>query len=174
MKLTIYHAATDGPNCGIESHAFATEAERNDWLKEVMLESLGPVKDSFSPSNEEAACRELIAIGKIGDAFCLFEDHLKDPLDTYALDITEIEVPDPQPPKYYAVTGRIPGDSEDSVYCFDRIQRHEAKSLFTTRILEDTDFKTVEDCEATLGSAPFINVVLESDSPIRVAYECPS
>lgn len=73
---------------------------------------------------------------------------------------------------YYAVTGRIPGDDEDTCLAFGPCKnRDQAIQVFKVRMIFDDKGLTSEDCralEAEHGTAVFVNAILCSASPITV------
>jgi hypothetical protein len=92
MKLTIHHVAMDGPNSGTESFVFPTEAALHAWMRSCIEHEL----EGTSAEQEHVdAIRECLATGEISEAWDIFEEHLKDPLETYAIEQTEIDVPLP-------------------------------------------------------------------------------
>lgn len=89
MKLTLHHAAVDG-KCGTESHLFPTQAALQAWLRSIIEDAL---EHTSADEEHTTAIRQHLAAGEIDDAWSIFEEHLKDPLETYALDQTGIEIP---------------------------------------------------------------------------------
>lgn len=71
--------------------------------------------------------------------------------------------------RYYAVTGRIPGDDEDSMYVFHVASREEAVALFTDEIYSETTCpeETRANVVKAHGQAVYINTVVVSDSSIE-------
>lgn len=73
--------------------------------------------------------------------------------------------------RYWAVTGRIPGDDEDSLYVFHVATREEALEAFAEAMWEDEpDAETARDAVIREHGQPvFWNSVVVSDSPIHEA-----
>ena len=76
-------------------------------------------------------------------------------------------------PKYWAVTGRIPGDDEDSVYLCETTSRAVAVRHFDRSIWDDVS--TPESyradrarCRKQYGDTTYINSVMSSDTPITI------
>jgi hypothetical protein len=71
--------------------------------------------------------------------------------------------------QYYAVTGRIPGDDEDSIYVVRAVSRGTAIDAFEEALWEyelDREARQ-EELEREVGRHTFINSVVVSDTPIK-------
>lgn len=68
---------------------------------------------------------------------------------------------------YYAVTGRILFDDEDSIFVFSAKNAEDAMKIFEQRIIE-ADGRTVKQLKAANegSTGVIVNAVLVSDSPI--------
>jgi len=74
--------------------------------------------------------------------------------------------------KYYAVTGRIPGDDEDTVLCVGQHpDKGSAIDSFTAELLElgCIDEEHTENLRQEYGTSVFINSIVSSDSRIEDA-----
>lgn len=71
--------------------------------------------------------------------------------------------------RYWAVTGRIPGDDEDTLYVFHVATLNEAMDAFAEAIWEDEmDAEVSRDAVIReYGQPAFLNSVVVSDSPIE-------
>lgn len=67
--------------------------------------------------------------------------------------------------KHYAVIGRIPFDDEDSCYTYEADSRESAASMFKQEILEEHGPNPPTDAS---GEPVIINIVLESETPIKI------
>lgn len=74
--------------------------------------------------------------------------------------------------RYYALTGRIPGDDEDTqlAFSYPLDNRDHAIDAFKLRMLQDTRLSSqeIEDLESEHGAAVFVNSICSSESPIII------
>lgn len=73
--------------------------------------------------------------------------------------------------RYFAVTGRIPGDDEDTQRVFRVASREEAISAFQDQLWSEEDDEDGSARDSVLrehGQSTFINSVVASDTPIEV------
>ena len=68
--------------------------------------------------------------------------------------------------KHFAIVGRIPFDDEDSCYCIEATTEQKAINKFMKCIIADSEFKNMRACIKQHDSAPFVNIILQSDTPI--------
>jgi hypothetical protein len=68
--------------------------------------------------------------------------------------------------KWFVVTGRLPGDDEDSCHTFNVATREEAFACFTDAMYEDDDSRTRDNIQKEFGVEVFVNSICSSDSPI--------
>lgn len=74
---------------------------------------------------------------------------------------------DEPPLRFWAVTGRLPGDDEDTLHCFEAATQEDAVALFEEAIWEDeTDLKR-DEVFAAHGRTVFVNSIAVSDAPIE-------
>lgn len=87
--------------------------------------------------------------------------------DGVSVDVATLVAQPAQPDGVFphiAVTGRIHGDDEDSVYTFESMTEEQAREAFKDAIFTDRDF----DAEARQGTEVYINHVLASTAPIEI------
>lgn len=77
----------------------------------------------------------------------------------------ELEAPKPSK-KWFSVTGRIPGDQEDSCYVMEASDRAQAVAMFEKSIYEDDESSEKDDVIEEYGDAIYINSVVCSDTQI--------
>lgn len=92
MKAVIYSIASDDSKSGTESHVFGSEAERNAFLRSIMQDEL---EGSSADDEHIMAMRHHLDEDRIACAWTTYEEHIKDPLASYALECTEVDVPVP-------------------------------------------------------------------------------
>lgn len=90
MRVIIYTIATDDSKSGTESHVFGTEAERHAFLRSIMQNAL---EECSGEDEHGAAMRGHLDADEISEAWDIYEEHIKDPLATYDLECTEVEIP---------------------------------------------------------------------------------
>jgi hypothetical protein len=74
----------------------------------------------------------------------------------------------PKPLRYFAVTGRIPGDDEDVTHLVDAHDRKDATDQFEAALWADAeDPEERERVEEMHGKSVYVTSVLVSDSPIE-------
>lgn len=77
--------------------------------------------------------------------------------------------------KFYAVTGRIHGDDEDTCFTFEADFTEDARRIFADMLFNSRGWsardrvREIEEHGGDLGC--YINQVLISETPIREAYE---
>jgi hypothetical protein len=69
--------------------------------------------------------------------------------------------------KWFAITGRIPGDDEDAMRVFHVATREAAIAAFEVSMYEDETAEARDNVMAGHGQAVFINSIAWSDSPIQ-------
>ena len=78
--------------------------------------------------------------------------------------------------KHYAITGRLCGDDEDTLYIIEAEDADKAQAIFQERILSDNHYSSLEQWFAENkeyseeDSGIFLNSIVESDTPVRVIY----
>ena len=88
QKVTIYHVGVDGRS-GTQSYAFANE----EAVKQFQRETIESELDGTSADIEDVqAIRLHIQNGAIDEAWTIYEDQIKDSLDSYNFDQSEIDV----------------------------------------------------------------------------------
>jgi len=78
--------------------------------------------------------------------------------------------PDPAPPAalslfWYAITGRIPGDDEDSALIFHAPSKEDAMEMFRSEMHRDEDLEAIME---EYGGTLIINHVLQSSAEISI------
>lgn len=86
-------------------------------------------------------------------------------------EVDGLQTLNPTPLRYWAVTGRIPGDDEDTCHIFQVLNREEALVSFEAAMYanmsEDEAEQTRESVRNEHGQSVFINSVLASNAPIE-------
>jgi hypothetical protein len=81
--------------------------------------------------------------------------------------VEEVKLDETDPPiRYYAVTGRVTGDDEETTYCFECRSRDEAVEAFTKVMTEGVHM--FEILELYGEFCTHISSVLSSSSPIGI------
>jgi len=89
MPLTkIYYLISDTTKCGTECHLFATEDELQNALSATIGEAIAE-----TPEADDDALNALIDARQIYEAFGLWSETLRDPLDTYEYGHQELQLP---------------------------------------------------------------------------------
>lgn len=82
--------AEHDPKSGTESHVFGSEAARHDFLRSIMQTET----EGYSEEDRHVVeMRQHLAAGEISEAWDIYEERIKDPLATYDLECTEVEIP---------------------------------------------------------------------------------
>jgi hypothetical protein len=92
-------------------------------------------------------------------------------MQNYGFERDNIEAAIPEPPtlRYYAISGRVPGDDEDVTNVYQAASLDEAMDAFHADMLEGYNDETKDAIENAYGQLLYINSRLVSDSSITEA-----
>lgn len=88
QKLTIYHVGEDGRS-GTQSYVFTSQDQVQQFKRDTIENILAGI-DTDDDTRKEIEAH--LAAGGIGEAWDIYQEQVKDPLDTYNFDESEIEV----------------------------------------------------------------------------------
>lgn len=89
MKLTIYAMSEDTHREGTLCHIFKSKRELQAHMRFVMERDL----DNDDTSHEHNQVRSLLKRGRIAAAWDIYDEHLRDSSDTFAIEERAINIP---------------------------------------------------------------------------------